>query len=75
MTKKKELNGSVGLLAGAMKRVFEESMMSVHDAVKEDMDGMEDRLSDRIDTTNKNVQAQFSQQEKKIGKLLKVKAQ
>ena len=71
MTKKKALNGSVDLLADAMKKVFEESMVTVQEAVKEDMDGMERRLSDRIDTTNKNMQSQFANQEKKIGKLLK----
>ncbi|MDE0310844.1 MAG: hypothetical protein OXI52_01165 [Caldilineaceae bacterium] len=72
------MNGSVDLLALAMRKVFEECMDSTREAVKEDigavredMVNMESRLNDRIDTTNQNVQVQFAEQEKKIGKLLR----
>ena len=74
---KKKLNGSVDLLAKSMRDVFSEAMEAVHGAVKKDMDAMEGRLNERIDgverridTTNENMQAQFAEQEKKIGRLL-----
>ncbi len=80
-----KLNGSVNLLADAMRKVFLEGMESVHDAIKGDIDAvntnmgaMEGRLNDhidqtnkRIDTTNSNMQVQFSEQEKKIAAMLK----
>ena len=70
------MNGSVNLLANAMRDVFQDCMTATRMAVKEDMDAMEGRLSERIDsvddqiqTTNENMQSQFSQQEKKIAKI------
>ncbi|MCE2522773.1 MAG: hypothetical protein J4F49_06090 [Rhodobacteraceae bacterium] len=79
---KEKMNGSVNLLADAMRKVFTEAMEVAVQPVRSDMEGMEtrinknmsnmeDRLNQRIDTTNENMQAQFSQQEKTIGKLLK----
>lgn len=70
MADRRNLNGSVDLLAQAMRAVFQECMESTREGVKEDMSDMESRLSDRIDTTNQNMQGQFAEQEKKIGKLL-----
>lgn len=68
-----KLNGSVSLLAEAMKEVFNESMESVHAVVKEDMTKMESRLLDTIkgytDTTNENMQAQFAELQKQIANL------
>ena len=79
--KKKYMNGSVDILAKAMKAVFQEGMDATREAVKgdidglrtdikQDMDSMEERLKDntkqQIDTTNENMQAQFAEQEKKI---------
>lgn len=64
--KKNNLNGSVNLLADAMRKVFHESMESVHEAVKGDIDAlgdaisgdmanMENRLGKRIDDTNNRL--------------------
>ena len=62
------LNGSVDLLAGAMRQVFQECMETTRGVVKQDIEGMEQRLTERIDTTNANMQARFSEQDKKFGK-------
>ena len=98
---KKKLNGSVDLLAEAMRQVFTESVeavesrMTAHfdkridgldkridgldkriDGLDRRIDGLEKRidvLDKNIDTTNQNMQAQFAEQEKKIGQLLKSK--
>ena len=86
------LNGSVDLLANAMRQVFTEAMQQAVEPVRKDMENMETRLNksmsnmeDRldkrmdglkddftkqIDTTNENMQAQFAEQQKKIGRLL-----
>ena len=53
--KTKGPNGSVDLLAQAMSKVFSEAM--------------EGCLNDRIDTTDENMQAQITEQEKKIGRV------
>lgn len=75
-----KLNGSVDLLAEAMRRVFGEAVQEavepigtevkalrteVRDmrdnmATKADIDGVEERLNERIDTTNENMQAQLA---------------
>ncbi len=70
MTQEK-MNGSADLLAKAIRKVFEETSENVRDSVKEDMQEMEKNLSDKIDTTNQNMQAQFAQQEKKIAKMVR----
>ncbi len=77
MTKNK-LNGSADLLAKAIQQVFEEATEISRAQVKQDMHGMEQNLSDKIDatnesikTTNQNMQAQFAQQEEKIAKMVK----
>ena len=77
MTKNK-LNGSADLLAKAIQQVFEEATEISRAQVKQDMHGMEQNLSDKIDATNEsikttsqNMQAQFAQQEEKIAKMVK----
>ena len=74
---KQRLNGSVVLLAQAMRQVFTEAvdgavrpLTDEVKALRTEVHDMEDRLNTRIDTTNDNVQAQFAEQEKKIGKML-----
>ena len=56
------LNGSVGLLAGAMRQVFQECMDDTRAAVKEDfgvvvdeLGGIESRLNDRIDSLDSRM--------------------
>ena len=85
MPQKAKLTGSVNLLAEAMRRVFSEAveeatapltsdMKAVRadmKAVRVEMKDMETRLNKRIDTINQNMAAQFAEQEKKIGKLLR----
>ena len=60
-----KLNGSVDLLAQAMRGVFTEAVEQVGGdikaEIKADMVAMEQRLEARIDTTNKNMQVQFAQ--------------
>ncbi len=74
---KETLNGSTNLLAQAMREVFSEAMTTAvaplqteMKALRTDMRDMETRLNARIDTTNENMQAQFAEQERKIGQLL-----
>ncbi len=71
----KKLNGSVDLLAKAMRQVFQEATQQAVEPVMDEMMKMEDRLDKKIDnaveTTNSNMQAQFAEQDKKIGKLIK----
>ncbi len=83
MEEKSKLNGSVNLLADAMRKVFSEAVESAVDplttevkAVRGELAGMrtemldmEGRLNERIDTTNKNMQSQFAEQQKEIGKI------
>ena len=82
---KKSLNGSVELLAHAMRTVFSEAvkgateplhedMKGLHEDMKglrTDMQGMGARMDEGIKITNENMQSQFAEQEKKIGQLLK----
>ena len=75
------LNGSVDLLARSLRDVFGEAMTDVRNGMKadlkametglrKDMKEMEERLNTRIDTTNENMAAQFTQQEKKMGDMI-----
>ncbi len=68
------LNGSVNLLAQAMRDVFREGVERAVEplatemkAMRTDMRDMESRLNERIDTTNQNMQGQLAEQQKKIG--------
>ena len=71
----KGLNGSVNLLADAMRRVFTEAMEGAVDPlrtemkamrteIRDDMHAMETRLTkhidEQVDTTNQNVHAQIA---------------
>ena len=62
----KNFNGSVEILAGAMRKVFDECMTGTREAMKEDLEEVRVDLSERMDTTNKNMQAEFAAQEKQI---------
>lgn len=68
--KNKALNGSVDLLAQAMRQVFTEAVADGILPVQESMERMEGRLNEKIDkgldTTNKNVQAQLAAHRKDI---------
>ena len=75
---KKSLNGSVELLADAMRTVFSEAVKGATEPLHEDMkglrtdmQGMGARMDEGIKITNENMQSQFAEQEKKIGQLLK----
>ncbi len=75
-----KLNGSIDLLAKAMRDVFKESleaglvpvrkdindMRENIDDLRENMESMENRLAGQIKTTNENVQAQLAQHRKDI---------
>ena len=82
---KNKLNGGPELLAKAIQQVFEETMSATREVVREDLSEMEVRLKkdssemegrlnkhldERINTTDENMQAQFAEQEKKLGKLI-----
>ena len=87
MADKEHLNGSVDLLASAMRSVFTECMDSVRNGMRADLRDMEGRLNKRIDglvdrvdglekrldTTDANMAAQFADQEKKIGEIVEKK--
>ena len=71
-----QLNGSMEDFARAFSNLVKDT--TSHLATKDDLANMaanmatkEDinELSDRIDTTNKNMQAQFSRQEEKIAEI------
>ena len=81
----KKLNGSVDLLAQAMRQVFQESVEAVHTDMKEDLKDMGEGIRSEMKdmnkttnenmqkmnkTTNENMQSQFAEQEKKIGQML-----
>ena len=57
------VNGSATAFIRAFSDLIKDS--TSHLATKEDING----LSDRIDTTNKNMQAQFARQEERIDSL------
>ena len=71
----KNLNGSVDLLAKAMKEVFSEAVEGAVEPLRDGLKEIHDDMATKKDlkTTNKNMQVQFSEQEKKIGKLLSAK--
>ena len=80
MMSDQNLNGSVDLLADAMRKVFAEAVEGAVsplggkiDALSGDIDSMRGEMATKtdIETTNKNMQAQFSEQEKTIGKLIR----
>ena len=64
------LNGSVDLLARAMRTVFSEAVQGGVKSVREDIRDMEGRLKKEIETglkdTNENVQAQLAQHRKDV---------
>ena len=79
MAKKEKLNGGTDLLAQAIRQVFEESREIATADMKEELSMWGEQIrgdlalkADKadIDTTNDNMQAQFAEQERKIGKLL-----
>ena len=70
---KESLNGSVELLAKAMRAVFSEAVEGAVEPLRKDMKGarddmlaMEGRLNAHINTTNENVQGQLAQHRKDI---------
>ena len=81
MSDKPGLNGSVNLLADAMRRVFTEAvegavdplrteMKAMRTEIRDDMNAMEQRLEAKIDqradTTDQNVQAQIADMERRM---------
>ena len=76
----RKLNGSVEVLARAMRDVFTEAVQEGIGPVRKDVAGLKENIAEikedvagvkrDIKTTNENMQAQFASQEKKIGKLL-----
>ena len=83
---KESLNGSVELLAKAMRTVFSEAVEGAVAPLRDDIAGISDGMATKADikttnenmatkadikTTNENMQSQFAEQEKKIGQLLK----
>ena len=77
MPDKPGLNGSVNLLADAMRKVFTEAVEGAVDplrtemrAMRTDMRDMEGRLTkhidEQVDTTNQNVQAQIADMERRM---------
>ena len=71
-----KLNGSVDMLAQAMRKVFSEAVEGAVEPLRDDIavigEGMVTKAD--LETTNENMQAQFAEQEKKIGQLLKESA-
>ena len=53
----KKLNGSVELLAKAMRQVFTEAVQEGLEPVRGDIEGLRKEVHDGLETTNKNVQA------------------
>ncbi len=75
---KSSLNGSVDLLADAMRKVFKEAVEGAVQpltdqvkAVRTEVGDLRTEVNDQIKTTNENMGAQFAAQEEKIGKLIK----
>ena len=81
MTDKPGLNGSVNLLADAMRKVFTEAvegavdplrteMKAMRTEIRDDMNSMEKRLEAKIDTradtTDQNVQVQIADMERRM---------
>lgn len=79
---KNSLNGSVDLLADAMRKVFSEAVEGAVEPLRDDVKGMrsdmsamEGRLNEKIDkglqTTNENVQSQLAQNRQEISEDVK----
>ena len=69
-----KLNGSVDLLAKAMRQVFTEAVQEGVQPIKESVDGLKqdvDGLKQGLETTNNNVQAQLAQNRKDISEDVK----
>ena len=68
-----KLNGSVDMLAQAMRKVFSEAVEGAVEPLRDDIAAIGDSMITKADleTTNENMQSQFAEQEKKIGQLLK----
>ena len=64
--KKGKLNGSVDILAEAMKNVFQEGMDATREGIKEDMDAMEGRLKE---DTAQQIAKQETRFNTSLGKL------
>ena len=65
----KNLNGSVQALAQALSDVVSEAVEPVRDDIKilrAEVLAIEKNLSERIDTTNGNIQAQLAQHRKDV---------
>ncbi len=62
----KKLNGSVELLAKAMRQVFTEAVQEGLEPVRGDIEGLRKEVHDGLETTNKNVQAQLAQNRKDV---------
>ena len=82
MKESNKMNGSVGLLAEAMRKVFQEATAQAVEPVMEEMTAMEERLDNKIDghaenldkrisTAETNMSAQFGQQKKDISDEIK----
>lgn len=65
MSDQTKLNGSVNMLADAMRRVFTESVEGAVEPLREDMCDMEKHLVARADTTDRNVQVQIADMERR----------
>ena len=69
-----KLNGSVDLLAQAMKKVFSEAVEGAVEPLREDLSEIRDRMATNekleagLKTTDENVQAQLAQNRKDIQK-------
>ena len=73
MSAKSKLNGSVDLLAKAMRQVFteavEQGVMPLGEKIsglESRMDGLQREVRDGLETTNKNVQVQLAQHRKDV---------
>lgn len=75
MAKKDNLNGSVDLLAQAMRRVFAEAVEGAVEPLQKEVKGIHNDLTgirenmatkDDLKTTNDNVQSQLAQHRKDI---------
>ncbi|MCY4095889.1 MAG: hypothetical protein OXG05_12290 [Gammaproteobacteria bacterium] len=74
-TKKQHLNGSVDILAGAMKAVFQEGMDATRAAVKEDTDAILNEMGEMETRLKEDTAQQIAKQETRfntsLGKLQK----
>ena len=61
-TKKQHLNGSVDILASAMKAVFQEGMDATRKAVKEDVDGLRTDIKSNMDSMEERLKEDTAQQ-------------